>query len=145
MAFTVQEGPGKCTLSYTHVTVPAYVCYLCQSLTMSAHFLVSYGIKASFSGDISQEKTAGKCGKDGTRHLAHLDQLSVPASHFASRPTLKIGSDCMFSSLQKLICWCQFHNRHLLSCLSTAPAAQTAQTRGCKILALPEYDGNAKS
>lgn len=112
---------------------------------MSSHFPVSYRVKGRFSRDISQEKTAGKCANDGTRHLAHLDQLSVPASHFASRPTLKIGSDCMFSSLQKPIYPCQVHNRHLLSCLSTAPAAQTAQTRGCKILALPGYDGSAKS
>lgn len=94
---------------------------------MSAHFYVSYGIKASFSGDISQEKTAGKCGNDGTRHLACLDQLSVPASHFASRPTLQIESDYIVCPLQKLIFQCQFHNTHLLGCLSTAPAAQTAK------------------
>lgn len=145
VAFTVQEGQGKGTLTYTHAAMPAYVYYSYHRFTMSAHFHVSYGIKVSFSGNISQEKTAGKCGKDGTRHLAHLDQPSVPVSHFASRPTLRIESDYIFSPLQKLICQCQFHNSHLLGCLSTAPAAQTAKSRGCKILALPEYNGNAKS
>lgn len=44
---------------------------------MSAPLNVTYGIGASFSSDASQEKTAGKCEKEGRRHLAHLDQLSM--------------------------------------------------------------------
>lgn len=100
---------------------------------MSAHLCASDGSGASFSGDASQEKTAGKCGKDGTMHLAHLDQHPVPASHFASR----VGSDYIFSPLQKLVCGCQVHNGHLLGCLSTAPAAQTTKSRGCQDLGIP--------
>ena len=104
---------------------------------MSIYLCVSDGIRASFSGDASQEKTAGKCRKAGTRHLAHLDQLSVPASHSVSRPKLRVGSDYIFSPRQKLVCGCQVHNGHLLGCLSTAPAAKTTKSRGCQDLGTP--------
>lgn len=65
----VQAGLGKGTLPYAHASVPASVCCLCQNLTMSAHPCASDGIRTSFSDDANQEKTAGKCEKDGTRHL----------------------------------------------------------------------------
>jgi hypothetical protein len=95
---------------------------------------VSDKIKASFSSDASQEKATGKCEKNGTRHLAHLDQLSVPASHFVSRPMLRVENDSIVSPLQNLVCADQIHNGHLLGCLSTAPAVQTAKARSCQDL-----------
>lgn len=68
---------------------------------------------------------------------AHLHQLSVPALHFASRPTLWVKRDHTFSPLQKLACGCQVHNGHLSGCLSIAPAAQTTRSRGCQDLGTP--------
>lgn len=91
---------------------------------------------AGFSGDVSQEKVASKCEKSGTRHLA-LTSVFCASFTFESRPTLRVGSDCIFSPFQKLGCECHVHKSHLLGCLSTAPALQTTKSRGCQELGTP--------